>query len=56
VTVKSAAASNKAEGGDQGGVGGVDNKLFAVLVCLLAFFAGIYLMRWMRKRTEKNEK
>jgi hypothetical protein len=34
----------------------VDNKLLAVLVCALAFFAGIGLMRWIRKRTEKGTK
>jgi hypothetical protein len=52
VVAKSAAASRRAT--ERGS--GVDNKLFAVLVCLLAFFAGIGLMRWMRKRAEKNEK
>jgi hypothetical protein len=56
VVVKSAAASNKAEGSEPRRGSIMDNKLFAVLVCLLAFFAGIYLMRWMRKRTEKNQK
>ena len=32
----------------------VDNKFLTVLVCVLALFAGIGLMRWMRKRTEKK--
>jgi hypothetical protein len=32
----------------------VDDKLFTVLVCVLAIFAGIGLMRWVRKREEKN--
>jgi len=34
----------------------VDDKFLTVLVCLLALFAGIGIMRWMRKGTEKKKK
>jgi hypothetical protein len=34
----------------------VDSKFLTVVVCMLAIFAGIGLMRWIRTREERNKK
>ena len=34
----------------------MESKLLTVMVCVLALFAGIGLMRWVRKREEKSKK
>ena len=33
----------------------MDNKLFTVTVCVLALFAGIFLMRWFGGKTGSSK-
>jgi hypothetical protein len=47
-------SSRPGESNPRGRPRAVDNKFLTVLVCVLAIFAGIGLMRWVRRREEKN--